>query len=265
MAGNEGNEKIMRASHADRDQAINRLKAAFVQGRLTKDELVTRAAQAFSARTYADLAALTADLPAGLPAEPAAVPSQPVPARPRRPVHPGIKVGGRDRPDSGGVHDAGRADGRVRYARRRVHLHCRGFRRRGRHRRFRPHRRGSQARGPPPEPLRRPATAAPIPRHTRPSPTPRHRDPRRPTAIIPPPRPRAPGRPPPAAPRSPAPATDPTAAGPLPTRTGSAWSIERWVHNLRRLRRDAFALLRMRVCLPSTSAIADGNDGRGCP
>ena len=28
-----------------------------------------------------------------LPAEPAAVPSQPVPARPRRPVHPGIKVG----------------------------------------------------------------------------------------------------------------------------------------------------------------------------
>lgn len=96
MAGNErneGNEKIMRASHADRDQAIDRLKAAFVQGRLTKDELVTRATQAFSARTYADLAALTADLPADLPAEPAAVPSQPVPARPRRPVHPGIKVG----------------------------------------------------------------------------------------------------------------------------------------------------------------------------
>ena len=82
----------MRASHADRDQAINRLKAAFVQGRLTKDELVTRAAQAFSARTYADLAALTADLPAE-PAEPAAAPSQPVPARPRRPVHPRIKVG----------------------------------------------------------------------------------------------------------------------------------------------------------------------------
>jgi len=93
MAGNEGNEKItrarMRASYADRDQAINRLKAAFVQGRLTKDELVTRAAQAFSARTYADLAALTADLPA----EPAVAPSQPVAARHRRPVHPSIKVG----------------------------------------------------------------------------------------------------------------------------------------------------------------------------
>jgi Flp pilus assembly protein TadB len=93
MAGNEGDEKItrarMRASHADRDQAINRLKAAFVQGRLTKDELVTRAAQAFSARTYADLAALTADLPAEHPD----TPSHPVPARSRRPAHPGIKVG----------------------------------------------------------------------------------------------------------------------------------------------------------------------------
>lgn len=42
------------------------LKAAFVQGRLTKSELDARAGQAFAARTYADLAALTADLPAGL-------------------------------------------------------------------------------------------------------------------------------------------------------------------------------------------------------
>ena len=42
------------------------LKAAFVQGRLTKAELDARAGQAFAARTYADLAALTADVPAGL-------------------------------------------------------------------------------------------------------------------------------------------------------------------------------------------------------
>lgn len=42
------------------------LKAAFVQGRLTKAELDTRAGQAFAARTYADLDALTADMPAGL-------------------------------------------------------------------------------------------------------------------------------------------------------------------------------------------------------
>jgi hypothetical protein len=56
----------MRASHADREQVIATLKAAFVQGRLTKDELDARAGQAFAARTYADLAALTTDLPSRL-------------------------------------------------------------------------------------------------------------------------------------------------------------------------------------------------------
>src|SRR5262252_141743 len=56
----------LRASHADRERVIEVLKTAFVQGRLTKDELETRAGQTFAARTYADLAALTADLPAGL-------------------------------------------------------------------------------------------------------------------------------------------------------------------------------------------------------
>ncbi len=57
----------LRAAHADREHVIDLLKAAFVQGRLTKDELDTRAGQAFTARTYAELAALTADLPAGPP------------------------------------------------------------------------------------------------------------------------------------------------------------------------------------------------------
>ena len=56
----------LRASHADREQVIGTLKAAFVQGRLTKDELDARAGQAFAARTYAELAALTTDIPAGL-------------------------------------------------------------------------------------------------------------------------------------------------------------------------------------------------------
>ena len=36
------------------------LKAAFVQGRMTKDELDARVGQTFAARAYADLAALTA-------------------------------------------------------------------------------------------------------------------------------------------------------------------------------------------------------------
>jgi hypothetical protein len=42
------------------------LKAAFVQGMLTKEELDARAGQTFAARTRGELAALTADLPAGL-------------------------------------------------------------------------------------------------------------------------------------------------------------------------------------------------------
>ena len=55
----------MRASHADREHMIDTLKAAFVQGRLTKDELDQRVGQAFASKTYAELAALSADLPAG--------------------------------------------------------------------------------------------------------------------------------------------------------------------------------------------------------
>lgn len=54
----------MRASDADREQVVDVLKAAFVQGRLLKDELDARAGQAFASRTYAELAAVTADIPA---------------------------------------------------------------------------------------------------------------------------------------------------------------------------------------------------------
>jgi hypothetical protein len=43
---------------------IDTLKAAFVQGRLTRDELGRRAGQALASRTYAQLTAITADLPA---------------------------------------------------------------------------------------------------------------------------------------------------------------------------------------------------------
>ena len=59
----------VRASHADRDQVVAVLKAAFVQGRLTKDELEDRVGQTFASRTYAELAVITADIPAGLAAE----------------------------------------------------------------------------------------------------------------------------------------------------------------------------------------------------
>ena len=66
----------LRASHADREQVIEVLKAAFVQGRLAKDEFDLRVGQAFAARTHAELAAVTA----GLPAEPTAA-KPPAPAR----------------------------------------------------------------------------------------------------------------------------------------------------------------------------------------
>jgi hypothetical protein len=54
-----------RASHADREHVIDTLKAAFVQGRLTKDEFDQRVGQALDSKTHAELASLSADLPTG--------------------------------------------------------------------------------------------------------------------------------------------------------------------------------------------------------
>ena len=54
----------LRASDADRERVIDTLKAAFVQGRLTKDELGMRAGLALASRTYGELTAITADIPA---------------------------------------------------------------------------------------------------------------------------------------------------------------------------------------------------------
>ena len=68
IAAGAGGRGHLRASHADREQVIGTLKAAFVQGMLAKDEFDLRMGQAFASRTYADLAAVTADLPAGLAA-----------------------------------------------------------------------------------------------------------------------------------------------------------------------------------------------------
>jgi Domain of unknown function (DUF1707) len=57
----------LRASHADRDRAVETLRIAGGDGRLTPEELEERLETALSARTVAELAALTADLPAGGP------------------------------------------------------------------------------------------------------------------------------------------------------------------------------------------------------
>jgi len=53
------------AANADRERAVGVLRAGFTEGRLTQDELDDRVGQAYAARTYGQLWALTADLPAG--------------------------------------------------------------------------------------------------------------------------------------------------------------------------------------------------------
>jgi hypothetical protein len=65
----------LRVSHADSERVIGTLKAAFVQGMLAKDEFDLRVSQAFASRTYAELAAVTADIPA-----------EPTAAQPLRPA-----------------------------------------------------------------------------------------------------------------------------------------------------------------------------------
>jgi hypothetical protein len=61
IAAGAGGRGHLRASHADREQVIDTLKAAFAQGQLDKDEFDLRVGQTFAARTYAQLAVITAD------------------------------------------------------------------------------------------------------------------------------------------------------------------------------------------------------------
>ena len=62
IAAGAGDRGRLRASHADREQVIEVLKAAFVQGRLDRDEFDLRIGRALASRTCADLTALTADI-----------------------------------------------------------------------------------------------------------------------------------------------------------------------------------------------------------
>ena len=81
-AGTAGRGRL-RASHADREQVICTLKTVFVQGLLDKDEFDLRVGQAFASRTYAELAAVTA----GIPARPdPAPPPKPAGAQAQQPV-----------------------------------------------------------------------------------------------------------------------------------------------------------------------------------
>ena len=70
----------LRASRADRERVVDLLKAAFAQGRLDRNEFDARIGQALASRTYGELAAITADIPAELTG---ALPRRP-PVRARR-------------------------------------------------------------------------------------------------------------------------------------------------------------------------------------
>ena len=62
-AGAEGDSNLP-MSHVGREQVLDALKAAFVHGRLAKDEFDLRVGQVLAA--YAELDAVTADIPARL-------------------------------------------------------------------------------------------------------------------------------------------------------------------------------------------------------
>lgn len=77
----------MLASHADRERAVDVLRAGYGEGRLEKDEFDKRVERAYGARTVGELALLVSDLPLGPVPQPApftAVPRTFLPApRPR--------------------------------------------------------------------------------------------------------------------------------------------------------------------------------------
>jgi hypothetical protein len=64
QAGAGARHGSLRVSHEDRDQVAESLRIAAGDGRLTAEELDERLESALTARTYDDLAALVADLPA---------------------------------------------------------------------------------------------------------------------------------------------------------------------------------------------------------
>lgn len=70
----------MRASHADRERAVDVLKAGFAEGRLLQPEYEQRITRAYKAQTHAELQMLVADLPQGPVPQAQFVPQRPVPA-----------------------------------------------------------------------------------------------------------------------------------------------------------------------------------------
>ncbi|MFJ3662141.1 DUF1707 and DUF4190 domain-containing protein [Streptomyces sp. NPDC090119] len=72
-----GGASFLLASHADRERAVDVLRAGFAEGRLEKGEFDRRVARVYTARTVGELALVVADLPQGPMPYPA--PVAPVP------------------------------------------------------------------------------------------------------------------------------------------------------------------------------------------
>ncbi|MEU6294689.1 DUF1707 domain-containing protein [Streptomyces erythrochromogenes] len=83
----------LRASDADRDRVVERLRDAVAEGRLDMEEFEERLEAAYKSRTYAQLEPLTADLPAAPGAAAAAVPAAPGTAAAAGTAWPG-RIGG---------------------------------------------------------------------------------------------------------------------------------------------------------------------------
>jgi hypothetical protein len=75
----EHDRRDLRASHEDRDQAVEQLRIAAGDGRLTPEELDERIEAAMSARTYGELEKVLQDLPGAVPS------ARPMPAAPMVP------------------------------------------------------------------------------------------------------------------------------------------------------------------------------------
>ncbi|MHB1433831.1 MAG: DUF1707 and DUF4190 domain-containing protein [Streptosporangiaceae bacterium] len=75
----------IRATDADRDTVHEILQNAYAEGRLSWEEFDSRSTAVRMARTYGELAAVTADLPTRIPGQP----PQAFPGFPGQPVQPG--------------------------------------------------------------------------------------------------------------------------------------------------------------------------------
>ncbi|MER7759521.1 DUF1707 domain-containing protein [Streptomyces sp. NPDC097619] len=82
----------LRASDADRELVVERLREAVAEGRLDMDEFEERMTTAYASRTYGELEPLTRDLPGagGAPLPVAHVPAAPVPAGGASPEGPRV-------------------------------------------------------------------------------------------------------------------------------------------------------------------------------